>query len=60
MDILHEHLLANIKTKCTIPCKPDGSLIFCAGLRLSKGIDQLPVCKNDTKCFYESYSSAPL
>ena len=58
MDILHEHLLANIKTKCNIPCKPDGKLIFCAGLRLSKEIDQLPVCKNDTKCFYESYSSA--
>ena len=58
MDILHEHLLANIKTKCTIPCKPDGSLLFCAGLRLSKEIDQLPVCKNDTKCFYESYFSA--
>ena len=60
MAILDETLMANIQNKCTTPCKPEGHLNFCAALRLSKRIDQLPVCSNndETQCFNDSFTRA--
>ena len=70
-DVLNEKVLQNINSMCKTPCKPeiwDGMkdkgmvtyLGFCPALRLSKGIDELPFCGNQSQsaCFYESYKLA--
>ena len=60
IDLLNSNLLNNVQQNCARPCKPDDNFSFCYALRLSKGIDQLPMCmtKDDTECFFDNYDVA--
>ena len=57
IELLDENILNTINTLCDIPCKPTGNFSFCQALGLSKGIDHLPICKdeNENQCFNNSY-----